>query len=97
MSRLPKPLSFEWDRGNIGKNLKKHKVTNKKAEEIFFNRPLKIFPDQKHSQKEKRFIVLGITNESRKLAIVFTIRDQKIRIISARDQNKNESSRYAKK
>lgn len=97
MARVPKPLNFQWDKGNIDKNLKKHKVTNKESEEIFFDKSLKIFPDERHSQKEKRYIALGITNESRKLTIVFIIRGQELRIISVRDQNKKERIRYEKK
>jgi len=95
--RLPKPISFEWDKGNTDKNFQKHRVANKEAEEIFFNKPFKIFPDQKHSQKEERIIALGITNKLRKLAIIFTVRNQNIRIISARDQNKKERKTYEKK
>lgn len=97
MRILPKPLAFEWDKGNINKNLKKQKVTNLEAEEIFRNNPLKIFYDVIHSRIERRFIAHGITNEIRSLTIIFTLRKQKIRIISARDQNKKERKIYEKK
>lgn len=97
MKKLPKPLSFEWDKGNIEKNLKKHKITNKEAEEIFFNNPLEIFADIKHSQIEKRFEAFGITNDGRWLTVIFTIRESKIRVISARNQNKKEGREYEKK
>jgi uncharacterized DUF497 family protein len=95
--KLPVLLSFDWDKGNLEKNWKKHNVRFKEAEEVFFNRPLKIFPDKKHSIKEKRFIAFGITNNLKKLAIVFTIRNRKIRVISARTQNKKERRAYAEK
>jgi len=85
---------FVWDKGNIDKNLVKHKVDFREAEEIFFNKPVKFYPDKRHSQKEERFIALGITNKSRKLTIIFTKRKNKIRIISARDQNKRERRLY---
>jgi uncharacterized DUF497 family protein len=39
MDILPKPLSFEWDQGNIPKNLHKHDVTYQEAEEIFASNP----------------------------------------------------------
>ena len=94
MNILPKPISFEWDKWNIDKNFKKHNVTNIEAEEIFTNRPLKIFDDTKHSLLEKRFIAHGITHKKRKLTVIFTLRNQKIRIVSARDMNKKEVSRY---
>lgn len=100
MSKLPVPVSFDWDESNKDKNWEKHGVANKEAEEIFFNRPLKVFPDSKHSEREERFIALGVSNKKQSLAIVFTIRnngDEKIRIISARKQNKKEKKTHEKK
>ena len=97
MKILPGPVAFEWDEGNIDKNLIKHDVTNKEAEEIFGNNPLKIFPDLKHLEEEERFVGYGVTNQSRKLTIVFTLRKEKIRVISARDQNRKERSVYEEK
>lgn len=97
MVKLPVPFSFDWDEGNVEKNWKRHKVHYKEAEEVFFNRPLKIFEDIKHSQKEERFVGLGITNRDRKLNLVFNIRNNRIRVISARDQSKKERGLYAKK
>jgi len=88
---------FSWDKGNINKNLIKHQVKDKKSEEAFFNLPLIVSFDEKHSTKtEKRFQALGKTNQEKKLFIIFTIRKNKIRIISARKQNKNERRRYEK-
>ena len=97
MKRLPKPLAFEWDKGNVDKNFKKHKVTNIEAEEIFRNKPLIIINDAIHSLVEGRFIAHGNTSKKRNLTIIFTIRKQKIRIISARNQNKRERKIYEKK
>ncbi len=94
---LPTPLSFDWNKGNVDKNWKKHKVHFKESEEIFFNKPLKIFGDPKHSKVEQRYVSYGKTNGKRLLAIVFTYRDNKIRIISARDQNRKEKNIYVKK
>ena len=93
--KLPVPISFEWDAGNLEKNWKKHKVSSREAEEVFFNKPVKFFPDAKHSVHEKRLIVLGVTDNLRKLTVVFVIRKGKIRPISARDQNKKEREKYA--
>jgi uncharacterized DUF497 family protein len=92
----PKPIQFEWDQGNKEKNWEKHQVYYREAEEVIFNKPL-IFPDKKHSQVEHRFQALGITNNKRVLSVIFTIRKDKIRVISARDQNRKEKLRYAKK
>ncbi len=88
---------FQWDKGNIEKNRLKHKVLNFECEQVFFNEPLIIADDIKHSQNEKRRYVLGRTDLNRKLFIVFTIRNNLIRIISARDMTKNERKIYDEK
>ena len=91
-----KPISFEWDAGNILKNWEKHKVSNDECEQIFTNSPLRIFDDKDHSRIEKRFVAYGETNNGRQLAIFFTIRKLLIRVISARDQDKKERKIYEK-
>lgn len=97
MRILPEPLSFEWDKGNIDKNLKRHKVTNQEAEEVFRNKPVYVLEDIKHSLKEKRYMLWGITNERRKLTIIFCFRDNNVRIISARDMSQKERRSYEEK
>jgi len=93
-SFLQECTGFEWDQNNIEKNWLKHKVTPVECEQIFFNQPLIIDDDSKHSDTEKRFYVLGKTDLGRKLFVVFTIRKKNIRIISARDMNKKEKRSY---
>lgn len=93
--KLPVPLAFDWNEGNINKSQSKHQVFYKETEEIFFNRPLRIYRDTVHSQNEERYVALGVTDKNRKLFIVFVIRRAKIRIISARDQSKKERKLYA--
>ena len=85
---------FEWDEGNSDKNWFLHQVTNAECEEVFFNIPLIVADDTKHSVTEKHYYVLGQTDRGRLLFIAFTIRDNFIRVISARDMNKRESKRY---
>ncbi|WP_168222679.1 BrnT family toxin [Leptospira vanthielii] len=85
---------FDWDKGNLNKNWLKHKVKAGEIEEIFFNEPLLIAHDENHSEKETRFAALGTSTDSRKLFAVFTIRNNKIRIISVRDMSKKERKIY---
>ena len=66
---------FKWDKGNIDKNWLKHKVLHIECEQVFFNEPIIIANDVKHSQKEKRWFLLGRTDLDRNLFIVFTIRN----------------------
>lgn len=88
---------FEWDEGNREKNLLKHRVTTKECEEVFFHTLSDAREDTGHSQGEYRFTILGKTSEGRRLYIVFTIRNSKIRVISARDQSKKERRLYENK
>jgi uncharacterized DUF497 family protein len=93
---LPVPISFEWDEGNTNKNLK-HNVLAVEAEQIFFNKPLILLPDIGHSTKiEKRYLALGRTNTGRRLLIAFTIREDSLRVISARDMSEKERLIYEK-
>jgi len=95
MKILPEPLAFEWDKGNIEKNLIKHKVTSR-TEEVFTNEEKFIIEDEKHSLSEKRYLVWGVTNKGRRLSVIFTLRNNKVRIISARGMNKKERREYEK-
>ena len=85
---------FDWDENNREKNWKKHQVLAGECEEVFFNLPLLLEADPPHSQKELRYYVLGHTIAGRRLFIAFTIREDKIRVISARDMSKKERSIY---
>ena len=93
---LEKIIGFQWDQGNIDKNLFKHNVENWECEQIFFNEPLIILDDPKHSFSEKRWAAFGRTDTRRQLVVIFTKRDERIRVISAREMNKKESKFYEK-
>ena len=92
--RLAACTGFDWDEGNLLKNWEKHGVTAAECEEVLFNRPLVAAPDADHSQAEPRFFVLGRSDAGRKLFLVFTTRDNLIRVISARDMTRRERERY---
>ncbi len=89
-------VGFDWDGGNRRKSEVKHDVSQVEAEEIFFNSPLLIGPDEKHSEVENRYLALGKTNQARPLTVVFTLRQNGtlIRVISARDQHRKERQLY---
>lgn len=89
-------VEFEWDRGNLDKTYIKHGIEPKQAEEIFVYEDAIVLPDVKHSQKEERQIIVGKTLDNRYLLVVFTMRRQKIRIISARKMHKEEVEKYEK-
>ncbi len=87
---------FQWDKGNSLKNWFKHGVTQGEAEEVFFNEPLLLFEDEKHSEHEDRILAFGRSNEEKFLVVAFTIRQNLIRIISARHMNRKERGVYEK-
>jgi len=91
---LLKCTGFEWDEHNSNKIWIKHHVTSSECEQTFFNIPLIIFDDIDHSAIEKRYYALGRTDEIKYLFIAFTLRNQKIRVISARDMNRKERKEY---
>src|SRR5271156_2905209 len=95
MIDLAKVIGFEWDEGNSRKN-EQHGVSMADSEEVFFNSPLLVLPDPRHSEADLRFHALGKTNEGRRLHITFTRRDagQFIRVISARDMHRKERVIY---
>lgn len=87
---------FDWDDGNTQKNWRQHRVTPEEAEGVFFNDPLVIRGDIRHSKHEKRFFALGQIGGGRYLFVAFTIRRSLVRVISVRDMNRREKEAYAK-
>ena len=92
-----KITSFDWDEGNA-RNNEKHGVTMAEAEQVFFNAPLLVLEDSRHSNQEPRFHALGKTGDIRLLHITFTVRHngEMIRVISARDMHRKERVIYEK-
>ncbi len=88
-------VGFDWDDGNARKN-EKHGVLMAEMEQVFFNAPLLLLDDEKHSQREARHHALGRTNEGRLLHLTFTLRHagSLIRVISARDMHRKERTIY---
>ena len=87
---------FQWDSGNSGKSLDRHRVSQNEAEEAFLNRPVVVADDTRHSVVERRFALLGVTNEGRALTVIFTTRGALVRVISARDMSRKERGAYEK-
>lgn len=94
MKSFPESKSFDWDQGNINKNWDKHRVHHLECEAIFFNEPIVTKVEKRGVSQEERVSALGVTNEGRFLFVVFTIRRERIRVVSARDMNKKERKIY---
>lgn len=85
---------FQWDEGNSDKNLERHRVSDGECEQVFFNDPLVGGEHEGHSGDEPRGFALGQTDAGRELFVVSTIRDQLVRVISAREMTRAEKKRY---
>jgi len=96
MLDLTRIEGFDWDDGNSRKSTDKHGISQAEAEQVFFNEPLLLLEDVKHSTYEPRFHALGRTDEDRLLHISFTLRGEGrlVRVISARDMHRKERDRY---
>jgi len=89
-NELAKCIGFDRDEGNLLKSWEKHQVSASECEQVFFNRPLVTISDETHPKEEVRFYALGQTNAGRDLFVVFAIRNNLIRVISAREMNRKE-------
>jgi len=98
MAEFPDELArcsgFDWDFGNVTKNWDLHRVTQAECEQAFFNRPVLVTVDEKHSGEEHRYAALGQTKAGRRLLIVFTIRGTLVPVISARNMSRRERRLY---
>jgi hypothetical protein len=93
---LAASTGFDWDEGNAQKIWDRHRVRAGECEEAFFNEPFLVAWDQKHSDREPRYYALGQTDGGRELFLVFTIRGELVRVISARDMSRRERREYGR-
>ena len=96
MIDLEQITGFDWDDGNSRKSSDQHAVSQAEAESVFFNDPLIVVEDARHSETERRFNALGRTAQNRLLHITFTLRQNgtMVRVISARDMHRKERKAY---
>ncbi len=86
-------IHFEWDEAKAGNNFSKHKVSFETACEVFFD-PFLISKDIEMVGSEPRETVVGAAENLRLIYVTYTIRGEKIRIISARFVTKQERNNY---
>jgi hypothetical protein len=90
-------FAFDWDFGNLTKNLKKHDITREEAESVFEQiEAIRVLGEQMTPKVgEPRYGILGLTSELKPVFICFTMRGAGIRIIHIRKMNKKERRFYA--
>ncbi len=89
-------LEFEWDARKASSNKKKHGVSFEEAKTAFFDEQAIVYFDPDHSEDEDRFILLGTSYKLNQIVVCHCFREEetKIRIISARPADKEESNEY---
>ncbi len=94
MDELSRCRGFQWDQGNAEKNWIAHRVTQAECEQVLLGAQLLVVQDVQHSERERRYYALGRTEAERRMFIVFTIRGELVRVISARDMSPRERRAY---
>jgi uncharacterized DUF497 family protein len=87
-------LRFEWDTAKSASNFEKHAVSFSEAMTVFGD-PLEVtVRDPDHSESEFRFLSIGMSHLGRLLVVSYTEREERIRIISAREASRKERREY---
>jgi uncharacterized DUF497 family protein len=87
-------MEFEWDEEKAVANLAKHSVSFNEAKTVFDD-PLYVdFYDPDHSFDELRYIIIGESKQGRLIIVSYTERDNRVRLISAREVTRSERETY---
>jgi uncharacterized DUF497 family protein len=87
-------MKITWDSKKAETNPKNHDgITFEEAQHVLFD-PYALTREDNDSEKEQRFITLGMGGKQRILMVVYTYRDETIRIISAWKANEPQRRRY---
>ena len=89
-------IRFEWDDKKNVLNIMKHGIDFHEAVTVFLDEDGLIINDPEHSEKEERFIIIGVSNKGNILIVCHCYRenDEVIRLISARKATKRETKQY---
>ena len=89
-------IHFSWDDAKNRSNIRKHGVSFEEARTVFFDDAARIIDDPDHSQREERFLLLGMSGRFRLLLVCHCYREsqEQIRIISARKATAAEAQHY---
>jgi uncharacterized protein len=87
-------LIFEWDAAKAESNTEKHGVAFEDAATVFMDGSAKTYYDQEHSDAEDRYFSIGFARSGRLLAVWFTERGERLRLIGARRATPSEHKRY---
>jgi uncharacterized protein len=87
-------VQFEWDPAKAFENVSNHGVECAEAMTVFGDPLEVVIPDPDHSIGERRFLSVGLSSAGRLLVVAYTERQQRIRLISAREATARERKTY---
>ena len=87
-------LIFEWDAEKARENEQKHGVTFLEGSEVFDDDHSSTVRDPDHSTDEERYLIFGMTKQGKYLVVSYTERQERIRLISARQMTARERRAY---
>jgi uncharacterized DUF497 family protein len=88
---VPDELVFDWDAANVS-HIARHSVTPEEVEQCFANDPMDVGADVVDA--EERYTGVGHTNGIRVLVLVWTMRGDALRPITAFDASEGLAKRY---
>jgi uncharacterized protein len=86
-------VRFEYDPSKAAANLRKHRVSFADAEGVFGD-PLAITLEDPDAKGEPRYVAVGLGSAGEVLVVVYSVREDKPRLISARRATRKERKRY---
>ena len=87
-------MRFKWDESKAARNVVKHGVSFEEAATVFGDPLSDTFDDPDHSTEERRFIIIGKSENGRMLVIGHTDDGETVRIINAREPTRGERKFY---
>jgi uncharacterized DUF497 family protein len=86
------PMEPEWDAKKAASNWRKHRIDFADAATVLHDETALTRRDPHPT--EERFVTLGFDAQGRLLAVVYTYRSERVRLISARRATRNEEAQY---
>jgi uncharacterized DUF497 family protein len=87
-------MNIEYDLAKAESNFRKHGASFNEAATAILDENALVMEDV-DSEDENRWILVGLSSEAQLLTVIYTVRDEFVRIISARKSTKNEARYYA--
>jgi len=92
-------IEFAWDPAKAASNAAKHRVTFAQAATVLLDPLALTVLDTEHSEREERWLTLGVSREGKLLAVSHTFMSTgsdfaTVRIISAREATRHERRQY---